>query len=142
MEHPKQSTKRFLITFLLCFFFGVLGVHRFYVGKIKTGILQLITLGGLGIWSFIDLIVIVLGKFKDKEGNLVKMRSKKQVTVKKNVKSISILDYKKSNTTNTIKNVKSTKKEAFIKPEKDFFLELKERKKKEFPSSDHDRYKP
>ncbi|MGH8704539.1 MAG: TM2 domain-containing protein [Burkholderiales bacterium] len=54
---------------LLCFFLGMLGVHRFYVGKIGTGVLQLVTLGGLGIWALIDFIMIVIQKFTDKEGN-------------------------------------------------------------------------
>jgi TM2 domain-containing membrane protein YozV len=57
---------------LLCLFVGVFGVHRFYVGKIGTGIIQLITLGGLGIWAFIDLIMIIVGAFKDKQGLLIK----------------------------------------------------------------------
>ena len=53
---------------ILCFFLGFLGFHRFYVGKTLTGILMLVTLGGLGIWQLIDLITIILGAFKDKEG--------------------------------------------------------------------------
>ena len=56
---------------LLCFFFGVLGFHRFYVGKFGTGILQLFTLGGLGIWALIDFIMIIVGAFTDKEGNKI-----------------------------------------------------------------------
>ena len=66
-----MSEKRILPAFLLCFFFGVLGVHRFYVGKIGTGILQLVTLGALGIWALIDFIMIIVGAFTDKEGNKI-----------------------------------------------------------------------
>ena len=66
------SSKGFVPTLLLCFFFGVLGVHRFYVGKVGTGILQLLTLGGLGIWALIDFIMIVVGSFTDKQGNFIK----------------------------------------------------------------------
>lgn len=62
------SEKRILPALLLCLIFGWLGVHRFYVGKIGTGILQILTLGGLGIWVTVDLILIVIGKFSDKEG--------------------------------------------------------------------------
>jgi len=46
---------------------GIFGVHRFYVGKIGTGILMFLTLGGFGIWAFIDFIVITVGGFKDKD---------------------------------------------------------------------------
>ncbi|MCA9782800.1 MAG: TM2 domain-containing protein [Calditrichaeota bacterium] len=56
-----------LVVLLLCFFFGYFGVHRFYVGKIGTGLLMLLTLGGLGIWYTVDLIVIVIGSFRDAE---------------------------------------------------------------------------
>ena len=66
------SSKGFVPTLLLCFFFGVLGVHRFYVGKVGTGILQLLTLGGLGIWALIDFIMIVVGSFTDKQGKFIK----------------------------------------------------------------------
>ncbi|MGP1514977.1 MAG: TM2 domain-containing protein [Bacteroidales bacterium] len=65
---------RWLITLLLCFFAGSLGIHRFYNGKIVTGILMLITLGGLGFWSIIDLIIIVVGNFKDKYGNKISVQ--------------------------------------------------------------------
>ena len=66
-----MSEKRKLPAFLLCLFFGWLGVHRFYVGKVGTGVLQILTLGGLGLWTLLDLLVIVLGGFTDKEGRLI-----------------------------------------------------------------------
>ena len=62
----KTSTD-WLTLFLLTFFFGVLGVHRFYTGKIGTGFLMLITLGGFGIWFLVDLILVVTGQFTNKE---------------------------------------------------------------------------
>ncbi|MEZ5186707.1 MAG: TM2 domain-containing protein [Candidatus Nanopelagicales bacterium] len=61
------SPKSRLAAALLAWFLGVLGIHRFYVGKIGTGILMIVTLGGLGIWVLIDFIVILVGSFKDKE---------------------------------------------------------------------------
>ena len=63
-----MSEKRILPAFLLCFFLGCFGAHRFYVGKIGTGILQLLTLGGLGIWALIDWVMIIIGAFTDKQG--------------------------------------------------------------------------
>jgi len=62
------SPKLRLVALLLCFFLGGLGIHRFYVGKIGTGILWLITLGFLGIGTVVDFILILAGVFKDKEG--------------------------------------------------------------------------
>ena len=64
-----MSEKSNLAALLLCLFLGILGIHRFYVGKIGTGVLQLLTIGGLGIWALIDLIIIAVGTFTDGEGN-------------------------------------------------------------------------
>ncbi len=66
------SDKGFVPAILLCFFLGTLGVHRFYVGKIGTGLLQLVTFGAFGIWTLIDFIMIVSGNFKDKMGLPIK----------------------------------------------------------------------
>ena len=66
-----NSEKRKLPAFLLCLFFGVFGVHRFYVGKVATGVIQLFTVGGFVIWWLLDLLVILLGGFTDKEGRLI-----------------------------------------------------------------------
>jgi len=62
------SPKSKITTLLLCIFFGVLGAHRFYVGKAGTGILYLLTLGLMGIGVLIDLITIIAGSFKDSWG--------------------------------------------------------------------------
>ena len=67
-----NSEKSFVATLILCILLGDLGVHRFYVGKTGTGILMLLTFGGLGIWQLIDLIVIAVQKFKDSKGLLIK----------------------------------------------------------------------
>lgn len=70
IEH--NSDKSFVVTLLLAIFVGFLGVHRFYVGKIGTGILHLLTLGALGVWTLIDTILIILQKFTDSNGQLIK----------------------------------------------------------------------
>lgn len=70
-QSASQSAKRILPAALLCFFFGFLGVHRFYVGKVGTGVLQMFTFGGLGIWALIDFIMIVVGSFRDGNGNVI-----------------------------------------------------------------------
>ena len=66
-----HSDKSRIVALLLCFFVGYLGVHRFYVGKVGTGVLMIFTLGGLGIWYLIDLIMITVGSFRDANGRAV-----------------------------------------------------------------------
>ena len=66
------SEKGFVPTLLLCYFLGVLGVHRFYAGKIGTGILMILTLGGFGFWIIVDMVMIAVGSFKDGQGLLIK----------------------------------------------------------------------
>lgn len=65
------NSSDWLTLFLLTFFVGVLGVHRFYTGKIGTGFLMLITLGGLGVWFLVDLILVVTGQFTNKDGQKI-----------------------------------------------------------------------
>ncbi len=61
-----------LLSILPAYFVGIAGIHRFYLGKIGTGILMLITLGALGIWTLVDFILAVAGVMKDKEGKVIK----------------------------------------------------------------------
>jgi TM2 domain-containing membrane protein YozV len=69
---PGISDKRILPVFLLCLFLGGLGVHRFYVGKVGTGIAIILTFCGfLGIWPLIDLILILTSNFTDSKGNKI-----------------------------------------------------------------------
>ncbi len=57
-----------LPTLLFVWFLGTFGAHRFYTGHIGTGIAQLLTFGGCGIWAFIDWILICFNKFNDADG--------------------------------------------------------------------------
>jgi TM2 domain-containing membrane protein YozV len=71
MNTTEFSPRSRLVALLFCVLLGWIGVHRFYVGKIGTGILMVATLGGFGIWMLIDLILIAVGSFRDKEGRRV-----------------------------------------------------------------------
>ncbi|MDO4519167.1 MAG: TM2 domain-containing protein [Eubacteriales bacterium] len=65
------SHKSRAVAFCLCFFLGWLGVHRFYAGKIGTGILYIFTIGLFGIGWLVDLIKIAAGKFEEKNGAVI-----------------------------------------------------------------------
>ncbi|MBA2727108.1 MAG: TM2 domain-containing protein [Parachlamydiaceae bacterium] len=71
IEEP-ISSKNFVAILLFVIFLGAMGIHRFYVGKIGTGILMLLTAGGFGIWWLIDFILVVTGAFRDSKGLLIK----------------------------------------------------------------------
>lgn len=64
----QQSNKSFLVTWLLSLLLGVFGIDRFYLGKVLTGLLKLISFGGLGIWALIDLILVLANQTRDKRG--------------------------------------------------------------------------
>jgi TM2 domain-containing membrane protein YozV len=65
------SDKDWLVALLLSIFLGGIGVDRFYLGYIGLGILKLVTLGGCGVWSIIDIILIAMGKMNDGQGRPV-----------------------------------------------------------------------
>jgi len=68
-NNSNSEEKDWLTTLLLCIFLGGLGVHRFYTKHTGIGIAQILTLGGCGIWTLIDLIMIATESFKDADGN-------------------------------------------------------------------------
>ena len=70
-DQEAESNYTRLPIFILCLLFGWLGIHRFFVGKVGTGVLMLVTIGGLGIWMVIDLILIVFGQFRDRDGRRI-----------------------------------------------------------------------
>ena len=71
-ESLSISARKRLIAAILAFFFGVFGAHRFYAGKIGTGLTQVFTIGGLGIWSFMDFLIILFGEFTDSDGKKIR----------------------------------------------------------------------
>jgi len=71
LKPNSQSQNQWIVVLLLAFFLGFIGAHRFYVGKNGTGILMILTVGGFGLWVLYDLIIIITGNFKTKEGNKV-----------------------------------------------------------------------
>ena len=70
---PMQSDKNWVAVLLLGLLgiFGIAGIDRFYTGSILLGVLKLITFGGLGIWTIIDVILVVTGSYKDGNGHAV-----------------------------------------------------------------------
>ena len=71
-EAAAVSDKKRLLATILCAAFGIFGAHRFYVGKFKSGILQLLTIGGLGIWYVVDFLIVLFGEFTDSEGSKIR----------------------------------------------------------------------
>lgn len=69
----RASDKDLATTVLLSFFLGVFGVDRFYLGYTGLGILKLLTLGGCGVWAIVDLVLIILKKLPDAQGNSLRV---------------------------------------------------------------------
>jgi len=67
-----KSEKSWTVTVLLVIFLGMLGVHRFYTGKIGTGLLWLLTGGIVGLGWIFDIIMVLTHNFTDDEGKLVR----------------------------------------------------------------------
>lgn len=69
MAPPSDKSRS--IALVLGLILGIFGAHRFYVGKTGTGVLMLLTFGGLGIWYLVDNIMIASGGFRDSDDRLV-----------------------------------------------------------------------
>lgn len=64
---PEVSKRSRGVALALCFFGGVFGLHRFYAGKVQTGIAMIVTFGGLGMWWLYDMVLLASGEFRDVE---------------------------------------------------------------------------
>lgn len=71
-----MQSQSFLDTLLFCQFLGFFGIHRFYTGYRLIGTLQLLTFGGLGIWTIVDFISICIDKYKNSKGQKLEKYSK------------------------------------------------------------------
>ena len=71
-QHHTSEKRSWIVTLLLCLFFGFLGVHRFYAGKIGTGVLYLFTGGLFFIGAIVDFIMILTKTFRDREGRVIR----------------------------------------------------------------------
>ncbi len=68
-NNAASGSKSWLVALLLVIFLGYLGIHRFYLGYTTIGIIQLLTLGGLGIWALIDFVRILIKDLLPKDGS-------------------------------------------------------------------------
>ncbi|MEN1974523.1 TM2 domain-containing protein [Cellulomonas sp. P4] len=75
-----ESDKSFVATWLLALLLGSLGVDRFYLGKVGTGIAKLLTVGGLGVWSLVDLVLVLTGVQRDRQGRRLAGYQRHRVT--------------------------------------------------------------
>ena len=72
MNQTAVNDKNFALVATPCLLLGVFGVHRFYCGKIISGVLMVLTIGGLGIWALVDFVIVCFGEFTDSQGIKIK----------------------------------------------------------------------
>lgn len=107
-----KEQKDFLTAAMLSLFLGGLGVDRFYLGKVGTGVLKLITLGGCGIWYLIDLIIILAGSAKSSDGQSLKNREKNIKTAVLITAIVFLVGFILSITTNITSHKTTTQKSS------------------------------
>jgi TM2 domain-containing membrane protein YozV len=91
--HSGPRSKSWLTTFLLAFFLGGLGIDRFYNGRMGLGIGKLLTGGACGLWSFIDVFLLLFKKYQDAQGNTLQpAKSSHMVTALSIVGAVILLN--------------------------------------------------
>ncbi len=121
------SQKSWIATFLLCLFTGHLGAHRFYVGKIGTGVIWLCTMGCFGVGTIVDLITIAIGRFADVDGNvIINKPNDTQDTYEETKQSHQIMQSSDVKTPIEIKTELNKKKEKWINSGKEKLQQWRE----------------
>ena len=72
VQDTQVSPRSRLMALFLCLILGWIGVHRFYLDRAGTGFAMFFTMGGFGVWWFIDIILITIGLLNDNDGLPVK----------------------------------------------------------------------